>query len=594
MAADEDEECGICTGNLRELGGAIDLPCRCKVPYCQMCWDRTLAASLSKVGLPRCPSCRKVIRVDYDSKSGRLVFSRIADCTVGFSTDWLNIFDEALKINGLTRADEGSKFIVRTGSGQLTQLWVKLTYSLPFEKLQGKGLKQYMEGVGAKVRERENLAEADWWRDLSVRSRHGEELDLSGEACQDDFPVWVRFPRSQDQLLHTPGPDIFPLTVTFKEYVLTVDTTSDSAMADLTNVFRVTESGALQVIACEGSLGLCGKWKDQTSGVALHPGDWIIDVNGVTNDAEKISEELRKAGVLKIRVQQSSSIFKVQDVFSSNDMRKRLNEQAHPRQQDLLRQYGAKIAAASASSEPVQLMCVCGGVLEQLPLRNRLYRLVEPQGEDGILVHGGHKLTVPMLLAMRVVNCDLCSKKVEPEASVWTCNSGANTILHTQTFDICEQCFMTGSGALQRERELKAQQDEEYEASRRADEEKALLAAEAEAAAKASSASREVRLQELERLYPEPEASLQNQVKLCLRLPDGSQVRRAFLSSTPVSALYDFADLARGSGGAFKLREAHPGGTELLRSEDTLQEAGLCASVVLLMVPTDLAADSSQ
>ena len=28
----------------------------------QQCWDRTLAASLSKVGLPRCPSCRMVIR----------------------------------------------------------------------------------------------------------------------------------------------------------------------------------------------------------------------------------------------------------------------------------------------------------------------------------------------------------------------------------------------------------------------------------------------------------------------------------------------------------------------------------------------------
>lgn len=33
-------------------------------PLCQgqQCWDRTLAASLSKVGLPRCPSCRMVIR----------------------------------------------------------------------------------------------------------------------------------------------------------------------------------------------------------------------------------------------------------------------------------------------------------------------------------------------------------------------------------------------------------------------------------------------------------------------------------------------------------------------------------------------------
>lgn len=80
-----DDACIICFRSLEELGGAIELPCRCAMLYCQCCWDRTLATSLSSVGLPKCPSCRVVIRADYDARQGRLVFSRVADATLRYA-----------------------------------------------------------------------------------------------------------------------------------------------------------------------------------------------------------------------------------------------------------------------------------------------------------------------------------------------------------------------------------------------------------------------------------------------------------------------------------------------------------------------------
>merc|ERR1719261_2276466 len=50
------------------------MPCQCRIQYCDACWDRTLAASMGAVGDPRCPSCRALLRVDFDPATGKLVF----------------------------------------------------------------------------------------------------------------------------------------------------------------------------------------------------------------------------------------------------------------------------------------------------------------------------------------------------------------------------------------------------------------------------------------------------------------------------------------------------------------------------------------
>lgn len=76
-------ECTICFEALDSKGGAIPLPCDCRVPYCADCWDRALAASISACGRALCPSCRGFMRVDFDAPLGRLKFSRAPGSELG-------------------------------------------------------------------------------------------------------------------------------------------------------------------------------------------------------------------------------------------------------------------------------------------------------------------------------------------------------------------------------------------------------------------------------------------------------------------------------------------------------------------------------
>lgn len=64
--SDSDECCAICF----EHRDFVELPCACKVSYCSACWDRALAASVATHGRARCPSCRSVLRVDFDPVAG--------------------------------------------------------------------------------------------------------------------------------------------------------------------------------------------------------------------------------------------------------------------------------------------------------------------------------------------------------------------------------------------------------------------------------------------------------------------------------------------------------------------------------------------
>lgn len=230
--AEVDEEetmCNICFEDLGELGGAVALPCACRLAYCHVCWDRTLAASMGAVGCPRCPSCRSALRVDYESHTGRLVFSR--------------------------------------------------------------------------------------------------------QEQSDEIQVGV--------------------------------------------------------------------------------------------------------------------------VVPNNETRARLGRQILPRQKELLRQHGARLAAlavalaaatddaesATAASSTPPPRCVCAGELQQMKLRERVYRVVDPPQEGGVLRHGGESLTVDRLISMGAITCDICTDRIQEYSFVWTCEKGKDTILHAHSFDICTPCF---------------------------------------------------------------------------------------------------------------------------------------------------------
>lgn len=64
-------ECTIC---YEEISAVCGLPCACKNTYCLQCWDRALAASFKATGMPRCPTCRARVQVDFDAERG-LIFS---------------------------------------------------------------------------------------------------------------------------------------------------------------------------------------------------------------------------------------------------------------------------------------------------------------------------------------------------------------------------------------------------------------------------------------------------------------------------------------------------------------------------------------
>eukprot|EP00440_Ansanella_granifera_P023137 gb/GFBE01025126.1/.p1 GENE.gb/GFBE01025126.1/~~gb/GFBE01025126.1/.p1 ORF type:complete len:217 (+),score=38.86 gb/GFBE01025126.1/:1-651(+) len=65
-------ECAIC---FEEIANLAQLPCACRVAYCDSCWDRALSESVMQQGVGRCPSCRMPIRIDINSETGALIFS---------------------------------------------------------------------------------------------------------------------------------------------------------------------------------------------------------------------------------------------------------------------------------------------------------------------------------------------------------------------------------------------------------------------------------------------------------------------------------------------------------------------------------------
>lgn len=69
---DMDMECTIC---MEPISEETILPCQCKLHYCLSCWDKALANSFSQRGQPTCPSCRTLVRADFDAEKNRLVFS---------------------------------------------------------------------------------------------------------------------------------------------------------------------------------------------------------------------------------------------------------------------------------------------------------------------------------------------------------------------------------------------------------------------------------------------------------------------------------------------------------------------------------------
>lgn len=123
---------------------------------------------------------------------------------------------------------------------------------------------------------------------------------------------------------------------------------------------------------------------------------------------------------------------------TANVCRDRLLNQARPAQVRILEQYGE----ARHGEAHLVPQCVCGSNLVHVSYEERLRRCLilripgiqndNPQFED----------TVASLLASNkpCFHCDLCGE-YRRSGSVWTCENDNNTILHTNAYDVCEECF---------------------------------------------------------------------------------------------------------------------------------------------------------
>lgn len=79
VAAAAAAECSICFEELSSVGGAVPLPCDCRVDYCSGCWDRALATSQAIQGAACCPTCRTPMRVEYDISLRKMRFLRASE-----------------------------------------------------------------------------------------------------------------------------------------------------------------------------------------------------------------------------------------------------------------------------------------------------------------------------------------------------------------------------------------------------------------------------------------------------------------------------------------------------------------------------------
>lgn len=159
----------------------------------------------------------------------------------------------------------------------------------------------------------------------------------------------------------------------------------------------------------------------------------------------------------------------LRDEFASGgNWKKRMYWKTRERQIELLRQYGDQLVAPSpeesedstvsstacsdssgrpegAASDVEALpaaspLCVCGGLLERIDGVARV-QLVLDENRPGWRLREGADRIVKSLTKRPLVTCDLCGEIATLSGSCWTCPKGSRTLLHLDSYDVCEHCF---------------------------------------------------------------------------------------------------------------------------------------------------------
>jgi len=124
----------------------------------------------------------------------------------------------------------------------------------------------------------------------------------------------------------------------------------------------------------------------------------------------------------------------------------RLKGQVRPAQIKLLQSFGTSLASRTgACSLPA---CVCGARLEHVGTRERILRMLEAQDASWRARAPRERSHVErLMMASSPITCDLCGQNATRSGALWTCRNGTKTVLHPNSYDVCEPCFVRYAGS---------------------------------------------------------------------------------------------------------------------------------------------------
>lgn len=332
--------CVIC---LEVVESGVTLPCKCSVPYCSPCWDRSLARGLSACGVARCPTCRSAIRVDFDTATGKVIYS-----------------------------------------------------------------------TGPEAEEDDDDAMQDAiTNSVGSRSRASSAAAASSAIGADSAEL-------QAQEETTGG-------LSFVSALIAARALSAMPTAVLVGL----ESQA----PASGSVGRRPQPARMMERLADQARPAQIRLLTQVGDADR---ELRAAAIAAMRRRQDVSI--ATDA-SFGTLSPAAGRQALLAEQARARQMLQDVSSAAAAA-PKLPPCVCGGQLAHVSYRERLVRYVQMQLPN--VAASAHDLDQHIDRRLERGDpcyfCDLCGQS-SCEGGVWTCESGNNTVLHANAYDVCELCF---------------------------------------------------------------------------------------------------------------------------------------------------------
>jgi hypothetical protein len=269
-------------------------------------------------------------------------------------------------------------------------------------------------------------------------------------------PVRVDFDANIGQAVFSRMPENLPSSPRSEDSMDVTDTGPSN------DVFTRARNAFARLFDDESMVGPDGVWYDGNEGWHGNDGVWYSAAQWAAWEEQALRER---------RALERDAV----------QMRQRLLEQTRPAQKALLRKFGGEAAArvsAMAGTGPgldstdatkAQMLdaarppCVCGGVLERVSFEERTRRALQRQVHESLLGTPRFDEELARITALGCA-CDLCGSDIVNPSMVWACPTGNKTILHTNAYDICDQCFRHHVGLSQTAEDVEQTAAKDYKA----------------------------------------------------------------------------------------------------------------------------------